>query len=224
VPTHTLDQLTQRLLDWYDHLSWAIEFGALTPAVLAELAGGEPVAPERIAARAGVPAAEVLDFLRASPAEWDADGRLVGLGLTLRPTAHRFEIHGRALYTWCAPDTLAFPVMLDATARVESPCFATGEPIRVELGPNGVRRVEPESAVVSVVTPQVGPADLRRYLCDNQHFFASPSAAAAWAAEHPDAMIVSVADGFTLTRRLLARWIASARDSVGPLEREAAQT
>ena len=204
--TPIVDQLMQRVLECCDARSWATQFGMLTTAILGELAGGEPVEPERIAARAGVPVAEVLDLLRASPAEWDPDGRLVGLGLTLRPTPHRLEIHGRQLYTWCAPDTLAFPVLLDLPARVESSCFATGEPIRIELEREGLRRVEPESAVVSVVTPAVGIADFRRHLCDNQHFFASPSAAATWKAEHPEATIVSVPDGFTLARRLVAGW------------------
>ena len=105
--TGTLDHLTQRLLDWYETQSWAADLDALTPVVLSELARGEPVDAVRIAARAGMPAPDVLGLLRASPAEWDADGRLVGFGLTLRATRHRFQIDGRLLYTWCAPDALA---------------------------------------------------------------------------------------------------------------------
>jgi alkylmercury lyase len=121
--TGTLDHLTQRLLDWYETQSWTAELEALTPVVLAELARGEPVEAARIAARAGTPAPAVLDLLRGSPAEWDDDGRLVGFGLTLRATRHRFEVDGRVLYTWCAPDALAFPAVLGIEADVESPAL-----------------------------------------------------------------------------------------------------
>jgi len=220
--TSALDHLTQRLLDWYETQSWAAELEALMAVVLTELARGEPVDAARIAARTGMPATDVLGLLRRSPAEWDRDGRLVGFGLTLRPTRHRFEVDGRVLYTWCAPDALAFPAVLGIEARVESPCFASGEPIRIDVGPEGVRGVEPAEAVVSIVTPTADLADFRRALCHEQHFFSSPQAAAHWQVTPPDGFVVSTHDGFTLARRLFARWIQSAQQGEdGPI-REAA--
>ena len=106
--TSTVDHLTRRLLDWFETQSWAAELGALTHIVLGELALGEPVDPARIAARAGMPASDVLRLLRESPAEWDADGRLVGFGVTLRPTRHRFEVEffssPQAASDWQAAD------------------------------------------------------------------------------------------------------------------------
>ena len=209
----TLDHLTQRLLDWYETQSWAAELDALIPVVLSELARGEPVETSRIATRAGMPAPEVLDLLRGSPAEWDDDGRLVGFGLTLRATGHRFQIDGRVLYTWCAPDALAFPAVLGIEAHVESPCFVTGEPIRIDVGPEGVRGVEPAEAVVSIVTPAPNLADFRRALCHEQHFFISPQAASQWQAAHAEAIVVSVVDALTLTHRLFARWIQAAQQN-----------
>jgi alkylmercury lyase len=77
----------------------------------------------------------VRDFLHGSPADFDRDGRLVGFGLTLRPTPHRVELDGRTLYTWCVPDTLLLPVLLGRPVRVEARCFATGDPVRVEVEP-----------------------------------------------------------------------------------------
>jgi alkylmercury lyase len=210
MPTSTLDHLTQRLLEWYETQSWAAELEALTPVVLTELARGEPVDAARIAARTGMPAPHVLELLRGSPAEWDPDGRLLGFGLTLRPTRHRFEVDGRVLYTWCAPDALAFPGVLGIEAHVESPCYASGEPIHVDVGPEGVRSVEPAEAVVSIVTPAANLADFRQALCHEQHFFSSPHAASQWQAAHPEGIVVSVADAFTLTRRLFSRWIQPA--------------
>jgi alkylmercury lyase len=140
----------------------------MTTAIV-ELAGGEPVDVERIAARARVPEAQALDFLRSSPAEWDERGRLVGFGLTLRETRHRFTTQGRTLYTWCAPDALAFPVLIGAPGLVESMCFATGTPVAVELAADGVRSVEPASAVVSIVPRAVAVGELRERLCHGQH-------------------------------------------------------
>lgn len=56
----TVDDLTQRVLNWHDSLPWTKEFGLLLPPVLAELVGGEPVEPARIAARTGLPVDDVL--------------------------------------------------------------------------------------------------------------------------------------------------------------------
>jgi alkylmercury lyase len=198
--TSTLDHLTQRLLDWYETQSQVAEIEALTPVLLTELARGEPVDAARIAAQAGMPASGVLGLLRGSPAEWDPDGRLVGLGLTLRATRHRFEVDGRVLYTWCAPDTLAFPAVLGSEAHVQSPWFATREPIHVDVGPEGIRSVEPTQAVVSIVTRAANRSDFRRALCHEQHLFSSRQAASQWQSAHPEGIVVSVGDAFTLTR------------------------
>jgi alkylmercury lyase len=204
--TTTNSDLTTRLLAWHDGLPWVNENASLMAAAIIELADGEPVHPERIAARAGRPAAEAIEFLHGSPAEWDDQGRLVGLGLTLRETPHRFTTRGRTLHTWCAPDALAFPVLLGAHAVIESRCFATGETVRIELGPDGVDHVEPANAVVSVVPRAVGLGDFRGRLCDEQHFFVSSAAAAAWRQTREDVLIVPVADAFDPLRRLMRRW------------------
>jgi alkylmercury lyase len=204
--TTTNTDLTTRVLAWHDELPWVNENASLMTAAIVELANGEPVHPERIAARAGRPAAEAIEFLRGSPAEWDDHGRLVGLGLTLRETPHRFTTRGRTLYTWCAPDALAFPVLLGTEAVIASRCFATGETVRIELGPDGVHEVEPASAVVSLVPHAVGLGDFRERLCHQQHFFASSEAAAAWRRDRDDVVIVPVADAFEPLRGLMRRW------------------
>ncbi|MGH2871579.1 MAG: organomercurial lyase MerB, partial [Solirubrobacteraceae bacterium] len=207
--TLNIDELAERLADWQQELPWPVEDLAIAAAAIAELAEGEPVDVAQIAARADRPAPGVLDFLRRSPAEFDDDGRLVGFGLTLRPTPHRVELDGRVLYTWCAPDTLELPVMLGKPVRIESPCFATGETIRIGVDPDGVRAVDPEQAVVSIVTPDDCLSDFRERACDEQHFFASAEAAAGWQAERPGAIVVPVHDGFALTRGLTARWFGT---------------
>jgi alkylmercury lyase len=108
----------------------------LVPPTLELLSWGEPVSPEQIAAAAGRSPEQVRAALhRRSGVDWDERGRVAGLGLALRPTPHRIELGGRALFGWCALDTLVFPVLLGRPARSESPCRGTGEPVRAEATP-----------------------------------------------------------------------------------------
>ena len=203
--TSDINQLAERVAQWQNRVPWPVERGRIAAAAIAELAAGEPVEIARVAERADVPADEVLDFLQSSPAEFDRDGRLAGFGLTLRPTPHRVDLGGRTLYTWCAPDTLELPMLLGQPVRVKSRCFATGETVRLAVDPEGVRELEPEAAVVSMVPPDVCMSDFRQKLCDEQHFFSSAAAATGWQAERPEAIVVPVSSGFVLTRLLTAR-------------------
>ena len=77
---------------------------------LALLARGKPASPEEVRA--------ALD--RFPSVDWDEQGRVVGLGLTLQLTPHRLEVEGRTLFAWCALDALLFPVLLRQPASIES--------------------------------------------------------------------------------------------------------
>src|SRR5215210_1245521 len=152
-----------------------IEGLELVPHAMRLLAGGEPVALEELAAAAGRPLEEVEAALgEQTSAEFDADGRLVGLGLTLRPTPHRYVFDGRTVFAWCATDALIFPVVLGRPGVIEATCGSTGQPIRVELTPERVERVDPSTAVVSAVRPAGELADVRSAICQHGRFFASP--------------------------------------------------
>lgn len=166
------------------------------------LARGEPVPIEDLAAATGRTVDGVRQALADLPdTEYDEAGRIVGYGLTQRPTPHRFTVDGRQLHTWCALDTLIFPTVLDRPADVESPCHATGTPVRVRAETDEVVDVEPATAAVSIVTPEQCTS-VRSAFCNQVHFFASPDAAQPWLAEHPDATVLPVAEAFTLGRRL----------------------
>lgn len=166
------------------------------------LAEGHPVSVKHIARILGRSPAEITAALHQLPSiERDADGNIVGAGLTLRPTRHRFEVNGRWLSTWCALDALMFPSLLQQTAHVESPCLGTGTLVRITVTPQGVEQIEPLEAVVSVVTPAAHP-DIRRAFCDDVNFFRSSEVATGWRAAHPSATIVSVADAYHLGRHL----------------------
>jgi alkylmercury lyase len=140
---------------------------------------------------------DVERVLRAQAGtDWDDDGRLVGLGLTLRPTAHRVTIPGQTLYTWCATDTFYFATILDTPALVESTCPATGQAIRLELQPDAVIAVNPSQTVVSQRHCAEPVSDIRAQVCDHGNFYSSANAAAAWLSEHPDGELLSVAETF----------------------------
>ena len=88
-------------------------------AVVRELAKGRPIPREALAASLGWLPQKLTGLLEyASSTEYDDDQNIVGYGITLRQTAHAFEVDGRRLYTWCALDTLMFPALRGKTAAV----------------------------------------------------------------------------------------------------------
>jgi alkylmercury lyase len=184
----------------------------LLPAILRVLVEGQPASMETISQAIGLPpdlavdghlvAAGTVSYLFPS-AEFEADGRLTGLGLSLSHTPHEVLLQGRnrVLYAWCALDALLLPTLVGENAHINSPCHATGQPVTVAVGPEDAERIQPSSAVVSFMT-ETDPEDLRASGCNNQHFFISAEAAAPWLAEHPQAFAVPVADACRVLIRL----------------------
>jgi alkylmercury lyase len=175
-------------------------FLEIVPPTLDLLAKGKPASQEEIAAASGKSPEAVQAALGQFPStEWDEQGRIVGLGLTLHPTPHRLELEGRTLFAWCALDALLFPILLGLPASIESPCRDTGESVQTEMAPARIETVEPPSAVVSIVAAR-DLASVRSVFCENVHFFASPEAASRWSQRHPEATILSVEEAFHLGR------------------------
>ena len=169
------------------------------------LAEGAPVPVERLAVALDRPKTQVaITLWRMASVEFDEAGRVVGCGITLRPTPHRMLVDGRELYTWCAFDTLLYPPMLAVTAEVESPCAASGAPIRLTVTPRGVEALEPAEAVMSLVVPEgeVACCDVRGSFCSHVHFFISAILTEKWLEEHPGGAILPVAEAFDLGRRV----------------------
>ncbi len=169
------------------------------------LAEGKPVSMEQLASATGKPRDQVVRALAESPStEFDEHGNIIGAGLTLNPTPYRFALNGHTLYTWCALDTLIFPALLGQTAYVSSPTPGTGFLVQVTVTPDQVEAVDPPTAVVSIVKRAADP-DVRRAFCNYVHFFSSADVATSWLAQHPDAILLPVADAFALGRRVAAR-------------------
>lgn len=172
------------------------------------LSKGEPVTAEDLAETTDRPADVIRQSFATLPGlELDELGRVVGYGLTLRPTQHRFETDGHQLFTWCALDTLVFPAILGRVATIESPCHSTNVPVRVTVGPTGVTDVDPATAVVSIVIPSE-QTNIRAAFCDHVHFFATPTAAAGWLADHPGMAVYPVVEAHQLGLPLVTALLA----------------
>jgi alkylmercury lyase len=169
------------------------------------LADGAPVTVEQLATAVHRSPDEVTEALHQFPEiVFDEAGRVVGAGLSLLPTPHRFEVNGRELFTWCALDTLIFPALLGRTANIASTCPVTGAAIHLTVTPEHIERASPSDAVVSVVVPAAGEAscNVRESFCIYSHFLRSREAAAPWLLEHPGAILLSVEDAFQLGREV----------------------
>lgn len=196
--TNSLEELAAHIMMPMKTATAEVLFREIVAPTIVLLARGEPVSPEEIAAATGKPPEEIRAALESWPSvEWDEQGRVIGSGVTLRPTPHRFEVESRTLFTWCALDTLMFPVILGRPASIESPCRGTGELVHIEVTPMGIRAVDPPSAVVSVIELQ-DLDSLRSVFCENVHFFVSPEAVSRWLEKHPQATVLPVEEAFRL--------------------------
>ncbi len=193
-----LDKLARTLADRLD-----CEQRELCLQLLRLLARGQPVAPEELAATLHLPRHEVTAALhQLSNTEVDREGNIVGSGLSLVPTPHCFQVNGHALFTWCALDALVYPVILQQAAQVASRCPVTGGMVRLTVTPEGIKDLEPPSAIVSLVLPERAAVcrDVRGTFCHQVHFFSTPEAASLWLAQHPGAFLLSVEDAYQLGR------------------------
>jgi alkylmercury lyase len=192
-------------------------FLEIIPPTLDLLARSKAASPEVIAAISAKSPEEVRAALDRFPsAEWDEQGKVAGLGLTLQLTPHLLELEGRTLFAWCALDALLFPILLGRPASIESPCRGTGELVHIEVTSVGIEAVEPPSAVVSIVAAR-DLANFRSVGCHNAHFFSSPEAASCWLEKHPEATILSVEDTFRLGR-LIAEDLSDISRSAEPAD------
>ena len=203
--TSQVEQLSARLDAAFEATGSAADLRTLTQPLLKLLTAGQPVTAEQLAVAAGRSAKQIHAALPSMPSiELDEQGRVIGMGITLNPTPHRFEVDGTSLYTWCALDTLIFPALIVRTAHVTSPCHSTGEPVRLTVSPDRVCDVTPSTAVVSIVTPD-DMSSVRASFCNEVHFFASADAAEPWLTEHPGAAVLPVADAFALGQGMAAK-------------------
>ncbi|WP_348767848.1 organomercurial lyase MerB [uncultured Salinisphaera sp.] len=186
---------------------------ALHVALLRELARGQPVTTERLAKSLNWTTGEavlVLEQLPGGTIEYDCQGRLIGYGITRRETPHAFVVNDQPLYAWCALDALMFPTVIGERAQVQSRCPHTNTPVTLTVTPQEVLSLQPEDAVISLVSV-AAEGDIRSAFCCDVHFFASRQAGEAWCRDRPRANIVSVQEGFELGQQIAHLMLDRAR-------------
>jgi alkylmercury lyase len=169
------------------------------------LANGEPISDQQLATELQRPVAEVTEALRQfEDIVTDSEGRVVSAGISLQPTPYQFEVNGHRLFTWCALDTLIFPVWLERPAQVSSACPVTGTAIHLTVTKDRLEQLDPASSVISLLI-QDGLAtccNIREAFCAYSQFFASREAASAWHAQHPDGHVLSIEEASRLAQTL----------------------
>jgi hypothetical protein len=103
------------------------------------------------------------------------------------PTRHRVQITGEAtVFAMCAIDALGISTMTGLPAVIESADPTTDEPVTVHVD-QAASTWDPATAVVHVGRTEdrcAGPS--ASTCCEYINFFATRTAALAWAASHPD--------------------------------------
>jgi alkylmercury lyase len=191
MPHLSLDALARRLSEQLQ-----CEQEELCLPILQQVSRGKPLPKVTLATSLEISQDELDQRLTGLPdTEFDRKGHIVGWGVTLVPTRHRFQIDGKSLYTWCAFDTVLFPPTLGETAQVHSTCPVTGQPIAFVATPEGVvKELTPASAIMSLIVPAERRDCARSTFCEQSLFFHSEQAADSFLAAHPEALILSIAE------------------------------
>jgi alkylmercury lyase len=148
-----------------------------------------PLAPVHLARRLQMSQEHLA---RVPDTEFDAQGQIVGWGLTLLPTPHRFVLPERPL--------------LQVEAHVQSVCETSGQPITFVATPRGITDLSPATSVLSLILPTEQCDCVRDTFCQQSLFFQSKEAAASWIAQHPEAVLLSVEEAATLGQMVARMW------------------
>jgi alkylmercury lyase len=197
-------------------LDYTPEQARLLLQVLRTLARGRPVSAQEIdviAADFGWAPEAAHGFLRPLT-ERDAADAVIGVfpGLSLGNHPHRLSVNGRQMSAWCAEDTLFLPALLGQTAMIESTSPLSRAPVRLTVSPDGVMKVYPPEAVLSIAvvdgdTRLTSVEAIWMTFCQNIHFFATREEAVRWAAGRDDIAILTPDEGYELGRQLTRRFL-----------------
>lgn len=192
--------------------------------VLSSIANNQPVSAHVLAEALNRPV-EVIEKVfakqRKRGADFDNDGNLIGMALTMKPTRYQFNVNGHDLYAWCALDTVFLPGLVGAVAEVKSVCPATGEKINLIISPTGINSSSPESVVVSVVVPGYSTACVPGQqggaagaACSSMDFFASREVAKAYFVANPDAALFSLDETWKLANEVWIKPYSEAKAAI----------
>ena len=168
---------------------------------------GHPLAPAYLATLMQISQDELHTHLARVPdTEFDAQGHIVGWGITLLPTQHQFLLQERPLFTWCAFDTVLFPPLIQVEAQIQSVCEASGQTITFVATPEGVADLLPKTSVLSLILPTERCDCVRGTFCQRSLFFQSEGAALPWLALHPKALLLSLEEAAFVGQTVAKLW------------------
>jgi alkylmercury lyase len=168
---------------------------------------GQPLAAVHLARRLQMSQENLAAHLARVPdTEFDTQGNIVGWGITLLPTQHRFLLKGHPLFTWCAFDTVLFPPLLQVEAQVQSVCEASRQPVTFVATPEGIADLLPATSVLSLILPAERCDCVRGTFCQQSLFFQSEEAASPWLALHPEAVLLSLEEAAIVGQIVARMW------------------
>ncbi len=168
------------------------------------IAKGAPVSIGELGAQLGLDESTIqhtLSEVDPSRLQYDEGGCIVGFaGLGQTPSQHSFLIEGQQLYTWCIWDALFLPSLLGKLARVKTKCPVSGQEISFLATLQGVEQVQPDTVMMSFVTPDSKNlcGNLRGAFCNHVNLFASAEIARSWQTANPHASIITLDEAFRL--------------------------
>jgi alkylmercury lyase len=175
--------------------------------------GQRPVRLDQLATQVGLPVAETARLLHLTWQE-RIDLRDGMIRLDATPAGpRRYQVHadGRPVGAGkgCSVDMYLLALALGRPIHAEATCPATGTPIRVDITPERVERIDSPTAVVAVVNLDadltLGPDRTDADVCAQQPFSASAEAASGWLAAHPQGRLIPVRSFHAEARRLIDR-------------------
>ena len=201
MPRLSLDAIAQRLSEQLQ-----CEQEDLCRSILHQVSRGRPLSKASLATELQISQNELEQRLaRLLDTEFDSEGNIVGWGVTLMPTRHRFQLDGKVLFTWCAFDTVLFPPSLGQAAQVSSTCPITEEPITFVATPEGmVKDLSPAHSVMSLIIPAKRHDCIRATFCEHSLFFHSEQAASLYLTSHPEAVLLSIEEAAVVGKRVAA--------------------
>lgn len=153
------------------------------PVAVADMVGGSPTGPER--------ARQTLETLVARGMAQVSGDRLIAIdGLSVVSTRHRMRLAGKAVFTWCAADSVGIPAALEEDAEIETTCPHCSKEIRI-----WVRAGQPHAhADVVLWLPTCGCSNVAQEFCPDVNFFCAVDHLASWRAarDSGDGDILSV--------------------------------
>ncbi len=165
------------------------------------LGEGNLVSRNALAKAAGVSLERVNEILEGWTGIYYEGEKIVGFwGLTPKPfSKHLLKYDGRTEFAWCAWDTLFLPEILGKSIEIESNDPETDQIIRLTVTPDGVLKVSPDGAVMSIMEPTDDMTeDVVAKFCHFVYFFPSVEVGQQWVEKHPGTSLMSIDDAYRL--------------------------